>query len=113
MANDLTWQQLDTALGGGVITLAGNDIVISASGITGDTYAAATDSGVAEFMFKLRSACTDAQATLNESLPEGEEALNAFPGFSYGPLINGEVTVTQQQSVKMRLDTSTVFGTSI
>ncbi len=108
---DLTFEELNTALGATVFSLSGSDIVMSVSALTGDTYAALTDEGVIEALYKLRSACGTAQDTANEALAAGEQ-LDSFPGFSFSPPADGYVTVTQTQTVRIPLDTATVIGTN-
>lgn len=108
---DLTFDELNTALGGTAVTLSGSDIVISVSAITGDTYTALTDEGVLELLYKIRSACTIAQDTANETLVAGER-LSSFPGFSFSPPADGFVTVTQSHTVRIPLDSATVVGTN-
>ncbi|WP_036488030.1 hypothetical protein [Myxosarcina sp. GI1] len=109
---DLTFEELNTALGVDAFSLSGSDIVVSVSAITGDTYTALTDEGTIEFLYKLRSACTTAQDTANEGLTAGEQ-LDSFPGFSYSPPADGYVTVTQSHTVQIPLDTATVKGTNV
>lgn len=110
---DLTFDELNDALGGAAVTLNGTDLMISVKAITGDNYGAITDEGVIEFMYKLRSACTQAQEVGNAALPDGEEGLDSFPGFSFSPPANGYVTVSQSQTVRIPLDSATVIGTSV
>jgi len=50
---DLTFDELNTALGATVFTSAGSDITLSVSALTGDTYAALTDEGVSRCSIKL------------------------------------------------------------
>ncbi len=109
---DLTFEELNAALGVDAFSLSGNDIVVSVSAITGDNYAAISDEGTIEFLYKLRSACTTAQETANEALAAGEQ-LDSFPGFSYSPPAEGYVTVTQSHTVQIPLDTATVKGTNV
>ncbi len=109
---DLTFDELNTALGGSAISLSGSDVVISVSAITGDTYTALTDEGVIEFLYKIRSACTDAQDTANATLADGEK-LDSFPGFSFSPPTDNQVEVTQSQTFRIPLNTSTVVGTNV
>lgn len=109
---DLTFDELNTALGGSAISHSTDDILISVKAITGDTYAGLTDEGVLEALYKIRSACSAAQATANELLASGER-LDSFPGFSFSPPANGFVTVTQSHTVRIPLDSATVIGTNV
>ncbi len=109
---DLTFEELNTALGATVFTSSGSDITLSVSALTGDTYTALTDEGIIEMLYKLRAACSTAQDTANEALVDGEK-LDSFPGFSFSPPADGYVTVTQSQTVRIPLDTATVIGTNI
>lgn len=109
---DLTFDELNTALGGSAISFAAGVISIDVSAITGDTYTALTDAGVLEFLFKLRKACGVAQTTVNATQIAGER-LAAFPGFSYSsPDANGIVTVSQAHTVLLPLTDSSVLGPS-
>lgn len=110
--SDLNFDELNDALGGSAISFAGDDISISVKAITGDTYSALTDEGVIEFLYKFRSACSVAQNTANAVLADGEK-LDSFPGFSFSPPNNGNVSVTQTQTFSIPLDTSTVQGTNV
>lgn len=109
---DLTFDELNTALGGGAITFDTDDIKISVKAITGDTYAGMTDEGVLEMLYKLRSACSDAQETANAALADGEK-LDSFPGFSFSPPVDGYVSVTQSHTVRIPLNSATVVGTNV
>lgn len=109
---DLTFDELNTALGGSAISFAGSDITISVSAITSDSYSALTDEGVIEFLYKFRKACSEAQEVANATLSPGEK-LDSFPGFSFSPPNNNEVQVTQSHTFKIPLDTSTVVGTNV
>ncbi len=104
---DLTFDELNTALGGAAITQAGDDINISVKAVTGDTKDALTNDGVIEFLYKLRSACGTAQATANESEVAGDQ-LDSFPAFSFSPPADGYVTVTQSQTVALSRGMRTV-----
>ncbi|MEL7406334.1 MAG: hypothetical protein AAFN00_05150 [Cyanobacteria bacterium J06558_2] len=110
---DLTFTELDTALGGGALTLERDDIKISVKAITRDTYDNLSNEGVVEFIYKLRAACTTAQDVANAALPDGEEALSSFPAFTFSPPADGLVTVTQSQTVQIPLNTQSVIGTSV
>lgn len=110
---DLTFEELNAALGGEAITQTGSDILISVQAVTGDSYDAIMSPGVVEFMYKLRSACGTAQNDANAELPDGETGLDSFPGFSFSPPADGYVTVSQSQTVRIPLDSATVIGTSV
>ena len=109
---DLTFDELNTALGGAAITQSGDDITISVKTVTGDTKDALTNEGVIEFLYKLRSACGIAQDTANVSEVAGDQ-LDSFPPFSFSPPADGYVVATQSQTVRIPLDTATVMGTNI
>lgn len=114
MATDLTWAQVDAALGSnGAISLDSNGLlIITPSLITGDSYDALTDSGVVEFMHKLREACSVAQATVNTGVAAGSR-LAAFPPSTATAPVNNSVTVTGQVISRIPLDLSTVTGNTI
>ena len=109
---DLTFEEINTALGVTVFSASGSDIMMSVGTLTGDTYTGLTDEGIIEMLYKIRSACSTAQETVNETLADGEK-LDSFPGFSFSPPADGYVTVTQSQTVRIPLDTATVIGTNI
>ena len=109
---DLTFEELNTALGVEAFSISGSDIVLSLNAITGDTFTDLTNEGAIELLYKLRSACTTAQESANESLQPGEQ-LNSFPNFSFSAPANGYVTVTQSHTVRIPLDTSSVQGTNL
>ena len=111
---DLTFEELNNALGGNAIVFAGNnnDILISVKAVTGDDKDALANDGVIETIYKLTEACAKAQDTANESLPSGER-LNSFNGGSFSPPADGYVTVTQSQTVQIPLNTATVVGTNV
>lgn len=112
MATDLTFAQLDAALGGNVITLTGGALTINVNALTGDTYTAIDNTGVLELMYKLRTACGVAQESVNNVTTSGE-TLSAFPTVTFSNIVNGIVSVTQSQSFKLPLDNSTVIGRSV
>lgn len=109
---DLTFDELNVALGGAAITQSGDDITISVKAVTGDTKTALTDEGVIEAIYKLSVACAAAQNLANETLEVGER-LNTFTGGSFSPPADGYVAVTQSQTVQIPLDSATVVGTNI
>jgi len=109
---DLTFEELNTALGGSAITHSDDDITISVKAITGDTYDAITKEGVLEALYKIRSACSTAQNTANETLDAGDR-LNSFPAVSFSPPADGFVTVTQSHTVRLPIDSATVIGTNV
>lgn len=108
---DLTFQQLAAALPANSVTVSAGKVMIDVSAITGDNLTALTDEGVVEFLYKLRSACTDAQTTANAALAAGDTPLAAFPNFAYGvPTAQGEVPVTSLINVVIPLSLGTVKG---
>jgi hypothetical protein len=110
---DLTFDELNTALGGSAISFAGGVITISVNAVTGDTYAALSDTGVLELLFKIRKACGVAQDAANETQVDGEK-LAAFPRFSYSPPTpDGFVSVIQSHSVLLPLADATVVGPNL
>ncbi len=109
MKTDLTFEELNTALGGTAISHSGNDITISVRAITGDDYTELGNEGVLEFMYKLRQYAGVAQNTANELLADGDR-LDSFPGFSFSPPVDGASQVTQTQTFNIPLDTSRVNG---
>lgn len=104
---DLTWEQLNTELGGaGKITVSGGNVIISPSAVTGDTIDALTKGGVIEFLSKLLEAAARAQTTVNQGQAVGER-LAAFPAPQYGGVANGYVTVTQSMTARVSVNPAT------
>ncbi|OLP18081.1 hypothetical protein BST81_13735 [Leptolyngbya sp. 'hensonii'] len=86
MPSDLTFSDAQIASGvSGTFTYdAGNDdVLISVKKITGDSYAALTDTGVIEFVSKLLNLCEKAQTSVNATAVAGSR-LNAFQSPVYG-----------------------------
>lgn len=108
---DLTFDELNNALGGAAISHSGDDILISVKAVTGDDKGALTNDGVIECMYKLTEACADAQNLANETLENGDK-LNSFTGGSFSPPADGFVVVTRSQTVRIPLNTATVVGTN-
>ena len=108
--NDLTWAQVETALGNaGIISIdADGNIVIKPTLITGEG-ATLVSPGVIEFLYKFLLACNAAQTAVNSNQAVGNR-LAAFPPFSAGAPIDGYVQVTQQVVSRIPLNTSTVIG---
>ena len=103
---DLTFEQLNTALGGSAISVdsAGSGhILIDASVINGPTGAAPamTDMGVIELLAKLLYAAREAQATANTGQVAGEQ-LAALLQPTQQLLSDGSIQITQQFRFKMR-----------
>lgn len=102
---DLTWQQLQDALGvtGAVVvtgTAPNETVMIDVSKITGNNISGLTSTGVLEFFAKLFYASLSAQATANTDQPAGEK-LNAFlqPATTVQP--GGVVQVTMQTQLRL------------
>lgn len=101
---DLTFTELNTALGGTAITLdaPNSDILISVKAITGDSYTALTNAGVLKILKKLREGAYDAQETANEAITEETEQLRTFGppvNLGYVAAENGVVTRLQEDYV--------------
>ena len=118
MANDLTWQQLQDAIGvAGAITHDGTNLIIKPHLITGDAYANLTGSGVIEAIAKILNACYKAQTTANASAQIGSR-LNAFAQPALGvPIADSAgayyATVTYTLQTRNPLDLNTVLGPQI
>ena len=112
---DLTFGQVEEELPAGAITYVANndDIVISLSALTGDTFTGLTDPGVCEVIYKLLRACQRAQAVVNADpdLEDGE-ALLTFPPATNGgfdPTTN-QVTITSTVIIALNIDPNLVTG---
>jgi hypothetical protein len=106
MANkeDLTFAELNTALGGTAVVLdaPNSDIKVSLKAITGDSYTALTNTGVLKAMKKLREAAYDAQQTANEDIETETEQLRTFSppvNLGYVAAEGGVVTRLQEEYV--------------
>ena len=102
---DLTWQQLETALGAnGAIQVSGTapneTVMIDVSKVNGDAVQALTTYGVVEFIAKLFYACRSAQTAANEGQANGER-LNAFLNPTQVIQTDQSVLVTQQMQFKL------------
>ncbi|OLP18083.1 hypothetical protein BST81_13745 [Leptolyngbya sp. 'hensonii'] len=109
---DLTWQELQDELPANSITVSGGKVVIDVGVLTGDTVDALTDTGVLEFLYKIREAAGLAQETVNETQVDGEK-LDSFPGFTFSPVIDGYVEVSQTSSFKLPVNTAVIVGPNI
>lgn len=112
---NLKFSELDTALGGGVLSYAANDITVSLAALTGDTYAALTDEGVVEVVAKLLNACQAAQATANAALdPVDDTPLTSFfppTNAGYDP-DEGGIVFSQQMRYVAPVDLDAAVGTN-
>lgn len=104
---DLTFQQLNTALGANVFMLdaPNNDITLSLSALTGDNFSALTNTGVAEVVHKLITGCQQAQETANSAegvLPE--EQLQSFPPSTTGAFNPTTLQVPVRHSIEFSLN---------
>ena len=108
--NDLTWQQLQDALGtAGAITVASGKVVIDVGLVGGLTADALSDNGVLKFLDKLLDACQDAQTTVNAAQAVGER-LAAFSTPTIGaPSSAGLVPVTRAIGFRYVLDSATTI----
>lgn len=118
IVSDLTFQSINEAaiadpnIGVAVLSITGDVISLDVKALTGDSYAALSDEGVLEMMFKLRKLCTDAQVATNAAVAnDPTEELNSFPPFSYGiPSATGLVDVSQTQTMRIPITSNTVVG---
>lgn len=111
---NLTFQELDTALGGDVLEYAAGDITVSLSALTGDTYTALTNEGVVEVMSKLLTACYTAQETANEALAPEDSGLTSFftpTNAGYNP-DQGGIVFSQQMRYVAPVNFDQTVGTN-
>ena len=107
--NDLTWQQLQAAIGvSGAITLVSGKVVIDPSLITGDTLDSLNDYGVLEFIYKLLGFGQKAQSQLNQGRTSGNR-LNSFGSTIFGAVSQAEtgearLTASRNITVVVNLD---------
>ncbi len=112
---DLTFSEIQTELDAQGLTNAifvdgtANKVFIDVGVLTGGNVTALTQEGVAEVLYKLRKAAGTAQETVNEAQAAGDQ-LAAFPPFSYGPPVDGNVSVTMVSTYLIPLNENTVSG---
>lgn len=108
---DLTWQQLETAIGvnNAIIVDPTHGICIRVGALLGSNPTAKTAMGVVEAMFELREAAKKAQDTANTNQAIGER-LAAFPPVSSGTAVNGFVMQSGAIIVRTPLATTGIVG---
>ena len=110
---NLKFSELDTALGGGVLSYATGDITISLAELTGDTYTALTNEGVVEAIAKLLNAAQAAQVTANAALdPVADTPLASFfppTNAGYDPE-EGGIVFSQQMRYVAPVDLNAAVG---
>jgi len=105
---DLTWQQLQDALGtAGAITVVSGKVVIDVGLVGGLTADSLSDNGVIKFLDKLLDACQDAQSTANTAQTTGERLAAFTPPTIGAPSSAGLVPVTRSVSFRYVLDSTT------
>ncbi|MDX2254677.1 MAG: hypothetical protein NW214_04095 [Pseudanabaenaceae cyanobacterium bins.39] len=75
---DLSFADLNTALGGSGITASGSSLTIDCSVLMGETSIALSDEKVAEFITRLLDAAADAEETYNAD-PANTTKINSYP----------------------------------
>ncbi|MEH1795874.1 MULTISPECIES: hypothetical protein [unclassified Nostoc] len=113
---DLTFQELETALAANgltnALTVISGKLYVDISVVNGVTVADLTVEGVAELLYKLRIAAGKAQTTVNTPLATGEQ-LASYPPFSYGPPINGQVSVTHVSTFLIPLNENLILSPNV
>jgi hypothetical protein len=118
MIDDLTWQQLQTAIAvNNAITVSGGKVVIDVSLVTGDTIGSLSDKGVIEFCHKLLNAAYKAQTAANQNIATGQR-LNSFSQPIFGSIAidqdgNSRLTITRQVTALVELDQDNPVGINI
>lgn len=114
MATDLTFQQVNNTFTQNIFTISGSTISLDCALLTGDTYAALTDSGVVELCFKLLRVCYQGQKEINGNTTI--DKLDSFSSPFYGtvqelnpPTIQASITVTG----KIPLEINNIIGSQI
>jgi hypothetical protein len=106
--NDLTWQQLQDALGiAGAITVTSEKVLIDVSLIADATIDSLSDKGVLKFLDKLLDACQEAQTTVNAAQAAGERLAAFSPPTIGAPSSTGLVPVTRTVGFRYVLDSAT------
>ncbi|WP_425216771.1 hypothetical protein [Tumidithrix helvetica] len=104
MAADLTFANLNTALGGSVLSATGAVLSIDCSLLMGETGIALTDAKVSEFMTRVLDACATAQVAYNLANPTAQ--LAGFPPSNGGvPELDptdGKYYITTRQEMLSR-----------
>ena len=113
---DLTFQELETALAANglvnALTVIAGKAYVDISVVNGVAVADLSGQGVAELLYKLRVAAGNAQDTVNAPLATGERIASYSP-FSYGPPINGQVSVTHVSTYLIPLDPNSVLSPNV
>jgi len=113
---DLTFQELETELAAKGLTDAikviGGKVYIDVSVINGSAVTDLSSEGVAETLYKLRIAAGNAQTTVNADLATGDK-LSSYPPFSYGPPINGKVSVTHVSTFLIPLNENSILSPNV
>lgn len=120
MNDDLTWQQLQAAIGvSGAISIVGGKVIIDPSLITGDTYDNLADKGVIEFVYKLHGFAYKAQTTMNQNATAGNR-LNSFSTTSFGTIsqdtsgvLTAKVTGSRSVTAILNLDEDNPIGSNV
>jgi hypothetical protein len=115
---DLTFQQLNTALGVNAFALdaPNNDIKLSLNTLTGDNFAALTEEGVTEVIYKLVKGCQQAQITVNSANGVDEdEQLRSFPAPTTGTFNSTTLQIPVRSTIEVALnvDPDLVTGVNI
>jgi hypothetical protein len=120
IVTNLTFDELndaaiaDSSIGQAVFSFSGDTISLDIKKLTGDSFTSIENSGVVEFMFKLRKLAGEAQLAVNTAVATTpQEQLTSFPQFTYGiPSASGFVPVTQIQTIQIPLNANTALGTN-
>lgn len=108
---DLTWQQLETAIGvnNAIIVDPTHGVCIRVGAFLAVNPTTKTATGVVEALFELREAAKKAQDTVNTNQLIGER-LAAFPPSTSGNAVNGYVIQQGTIVVKTPLATTGTLG---
>lgn len=113
MPNDLTWSQVNTAIGSNAISVSGGTVVIDVSVVLGDSITSLNDMKVVEFVYKLLVRCYNAQITANVGLTSNTLSSFSSPSYSSVQDQNGldpTMDATMMCTVRVPLDTNLAVG---
>lgn len=113
---DLTFANLNTALGGSAISASGSSLTIDCSILMGESAIALTDQKVAEFITRLLDATAEAQDTYNDD-PANTTKISSYPqpvsGVPFVDAATGDFYVSSTYSFQSRAPLNKAATTAV
>ena len=113
---DLTFANLNTALGGAAISASGSNLTIDCSVLMGESAIALTDAKVAEFLTRLLDSAADAEETFNADVLNTTK-LNSYPqpvsGVPSVDTVTGDFYVSSTYSFQSRAPLNKAATTAV